>query len=150
MQLIGCSLSNLSLCPRDPRHHLYDPHDAHNPHTRPLASSAAIVTGCAPTHCVIAALSLRKPGYLGDAVGPQTPRHLSRPPHSPLPPQSSSTCNCSRAYSSGRRRSMTLKTAGNKRRSGLWKRKDGFSIVSHSGPEVRPSPEEGSPTGRRG
>ena len=61
--------------------------------------------------------------------GSSQPRYLSRPP---LPPQPSSTCNRSRAYLSVRRRSMTLKTAGDRRRSELWKRRDGFGIVSPS------------------
>ncbi|KAL6704472.1 hypothetical protein ACN47E_008216 [Coniothyrium glycines] len=38
----------------------------------------------------------------------------------------------SSTYPSGRRRSMTPKTAGNRRSSGLWKRRDGFSLFSPS------------------
>jgi hypothetical protein len=51
LQSPGFHLSNLSLRPRDPR---YDPYDPYDPRTRPPASSAAAIAGCAPPRCVIA------------------------------------------------------------------------------------------------
>lgn len=196
MALIGCSLQelprsqpsgfNISLRPRDPATTLttlatFTIH----PLGRWLVLQLLLQVARLYAASLPLALSLRKPGFLGDAVGrllfrcaldlshalflarwpsptscvglafltsplprtafdlSATPRlslwlhpivncHLSHPRCPPPSPEPSSTCNRSRAYRSGKQRSMTPKIVDGRRRSGLKEHRDRFGMISPS------------------